>query len=109
MSDRLKKALAQLDAVQTVDVRGRVTALTGVVLRATMPGVRVGDHLRVRRPPQPPLEAEVVGFADQQAILMPLGDPTGIPGHRQPLSLRLGRKGWESLRRQLHVALEVDG
>jgi type III secretion protein N (ATPase) len=74
----LQAALGKLDALSPVVQRGRVTELTGLVLRASVPGVHVGDAVRVLRPPLPPLDAEAVGFSAEQAILMPLGDPEGV-------------------------------
>ena len=94
----LGAALARLDAVNPLRVVGRVTEVTGLVVRATVPGIRVGElvwidggtagGVRVR--------AEVVGFRGDEVVLVPLGDATGIgpdalvtPTGR-PLSLRLG-------------------
>jgi type III secretion protein N (ATPase) len=74
----LQAALAKLEGFSPVVQRGRVTELTGLVLRASVPGVRVGDAVSVLRPPLPPLEAEAVGFVDERAILMPLGETAGI-------------------------------
>jgi type III secretion protein N (ATPase) len=96
MSDRLRRALSRLDDAPTIAVRGRVSSLTGLVLRATLPGVRVGDHLQVSRAMGEPLDAEVVGFRGEEAILMPLGPLEGIgpqslvQSSGAPLSLRCG-------------------
>lgn len=81
MSDGpLSKALAKLEGLGApVEVKGRVTALTGLVLRARLPGVRAGELVRIlRAETAAPLEAEVVGFAGDEVILLPLGDPTGV-------------------------------
>jgi len=91
----LGQALARLDAVNPMRVTGRVTEVTGLVVRATLPGIHVGElvwidggGMRVR--------AEVVGFRDDEVVLMPRGDATGIgpdamvsPTGR-PLSVRAG-------------------
>ncbi len=78
-SSRLQRARARLDDLSPVTVRGRVSAVTGLVLRATMPDVHIGDHLRVHRaPPLPPLDGEVIGFRGTEVVLMPLGEPTGV-------------------------------
>ena len=80
MSDGpLSKALAKLEGLGApVEVKGRVTALTGLVLRARLPGVRAGDFVRILRADATALEAEVVGFAGDEVILLPLGDPAGV-------------------------------
>jgi type III secretion protein N (ATPase) len=76
--DPLQGALERLDGLSTIKQRGRVTELVGLVLRATLPGVRVGDQVRVLRAGREPLDAEVVGFAQDRVLLMPLGDADGV-------------------------------
>jgi type III secretion protein N (ATPase) len=74
--DSLRQRLAATD---TLGVEGKVVGLTGLTVRAVAPVVRAGELVVIARPaPLPPLEAEVVGFDDATAILMPLGDPAGI-------------------------------
>ncbi len=70
------------DAVQTtnpVEVRGRVEQVIGTIIRATVPGVKVGELCILRNPWENwELKAEVVGFVKQVALLTPLGDLQGI-------------------------------
>ena len=75
--EELGEALARLDQVNPLRVMGRVTEVTGLIVRATVPGIRVGELvwidggvMRVR--------AEVVGFRGDEVVLMPLGEATGI-------------------------------
>lgn len=75
---RLDKAMNAVERVRTVAARGRITQLTGLVMKATVPGVRVGDLVSVERQGFDPLEAEVVGFRAEQVVLMPLGDVEGV-------------------------------
>ncbi|MCA9668851.1 MAG: FliI/YscN family ATPase [Myxococcales bacterium] len=71
--------MSRLGRARPVTVRGRVTALTGLVLRATMPGVRVGDRVEIARGSGlSALGAEVVGFSGEQVVLMPLGETAGV-------------------------------
>ncbi len=72
--DALRKKLRETSAVR---VTGRVLAVTGLAVRFALPGVRVGDVVRVRRRGDP-LSCEVVGFSRGEAIGMPLGDLAGI-------------------------------
>ena len=79
-TDELDLALARVDATDPVEVAGRVTEVTGLVVRATAPGARVGElvwitsgALRVR--------AEVVGFRGDEVVLLPLGEATGKDEH----------------------------
>lgn len=70
------------EAVQTttsVEIRGRVEQVVGTIIRAVVPGVKVGEICMLRNPWDDwTLQAEVVGFAKQTALLTPLGDLQGI-------------------------------
>ena len=78
----LGKALARLEAATPRREAGRVTEVTGLVVRASVPGVRIGELVAITspsaRPDAPPLRAEVVGFRADEIVLMPLGEATGI-------------------------------
>lgn len=52
---------------------GRVTEVIGTIVRAAVPEVHIGELCRIRRPDDSELDAEVVGFDRQDALLMPLG------------------------------------
>lgn len=63
----------------TVDVRGRVEQVVGTIIRAVVPGVKVGELCILRNPWEDwELMAEVVGFVKHVALLTPLGDLQGI-------------------------------
>lgn len=92
----LDAALAALDGAKGPKVAGRVTELTGLVLRATAPGARAGELVIVERAQGAPLKAEVVGFQGEEVVLLPLGVADGIgpdsvvrPTGR-PFSIRCG-------------------
>ena len=75
----LSSYLKKLDDATTVEVRGRVTEVTGLVIRARVPGVRIGELCYIRTPLRDqPVRAEVVGFRDQFVYLMALGELEGI-------------------------------
>lgn len=92
---RLDNALARAPALPgRPEARGRLTEVTGIVLRARVPGIRVGELVAIQRDGRTILDAEVVGFRGDEAVLMPLGalSETGpdcqvVPTGR-PLSLR---------------------
>jgi type III secretion protein N (ATPase) len=77
-------ALSRLQAAAPRREAGRVTEVTGLVVRAMVPGARVGDVVRIGQGDQTAkggpaeLTAEIVGFRGDEAVLMPLGEPTGI-------------------------------
>lgn len=58
-------------------VRGRVTELTGLIIKAAVPGVRIGEMVEIVNPAGS-LKAEVVGFRDKEVMLMPFGFPEGV-------------------------------
>jgi type III secretion protein N (ATPase) len=76
------EALAALDEVNPRRLSGRVTEVTGLVVRATIPGIRVGELVYVDATPgggpRRPLRAEVVGFRGDEVVLMPLGELAGV-------------------------------
>ena len=97
----LGDALARLDAARPLVLAGRVTEVTGLVVRAIAPGTRVGELVWIdvgggsgRGAAR--VQAEVVGFRGDEVVLMPLGEAAGIgpdavvtPTGR-PLSVRVG-------------------
>ena len=74
----LDRALAAVASARPAVERGRVTEITGLVIRATVPGLRLGDLVGIERAGEDALRAEVVGFRGDEAVLMPLGEPRGI-------------------------------
>lgn len=61
-----------------LEVRGTLTRLTGLVLEATGIRVPVGSQCLVSMKSQTPVLAEVVGFSNDRAFLMPAGDVHGL-------------------------------
>jgi len=77
----LGKAFARLEAASPRRESGRVTEVTGLVVRASVPGARIGELVGITSPrgsAAAPLRAEVVGFRGDEIVLMPLGEATGI-------------------------------
>ncbi len=66
------------DRINPISVRGRVSKAVGMLIDATGVQVHVGELCELVTPGEPPLLAEVVGFAQNRAILTPLGPLTGI-------------------------------
>ena len=79
MTLRLTQYIEAVDWISPVEVRGRVTELVGLLIRAGVPGARVGEICLIRSPHQPKaLRAEVVGFRGSEVILMPLGEISDV-------------------------------
>lgn len=68
---------AKLAATSSLRPSGKVLGVTGLSLRFSMPAVRVGDVVHVKRRGEP-LACEVVGFDRGEAIAMPLGSLDGV-------------------------------
>jgi type III secretion protein N (ATPase) len=74
----LEGALAVVEGVTAPRVKGRVTELTGLVVRATAPLARAGELVIIERTRGAPLLAEVVGFRGEEVVLLPLGVTDGV-------------------------------
>lgn len=60
-------------------LKGRIIEVVGTVVKALLPGGRVGDLCRLEGSGlEKPLMAEVVGFQEDAALLMPLGSFQGL-------------------------------
>ena len=74
----LSDATHRVRSGTTLEVRGTLTRLTGLVLEAAGIRVPVGSQCWVRMKGQTPVLAEVVGFSNDRAFLMPAGDVHGL-------------------------------
>lgn len=72
--DALRRELADVPALAS---EGRVRAVTGLSVRASLPGARVGDVVRIHRRGEP-LSAQIVGFEAGEVIALPFGPPAGV-------------------------------
>jgi flagellum-specific ATP synthase len=74
----LQGARQSVALANTLEVRGTLTRLTGLVLEASGIRVPVGSQCVVSMKSQEPVLAEVVGFSGDRAFLMPAGDVHGL-------------------------------
>lgn len=74
----LGHARARVAQPLALESRGTLSRLTGLVLEAAGLRVPVGSQCQVQMPGQEPVLAEVVGFSDGRAFLMPAGDIHGL-------------------------------
>ncbi|NNE65822.1 MAG: type III secretion system ATPase SctN [Pyrinomonadaceae bacterium] len=75
----LNPYIESVDWISSVEVRGRVTELVGLLIRASVPGARVGEVCLIHSPHRShSLRAEVVGFRGSEVILMPLGEVSDV-------------------------------
>jgi ATP synthase in type III secretion protein N len=77
----LQTALAQ---AQMANIKGRVVQVTGTIIRAVIPSVKIGEICYLRSPGlELEMKAEVVGFSQGSALLMPMGDMQGISNNTE--------------------------
>lgn len=71
-----------LDTLQTIKVFGKVTKIIGLVIEGYCPNAAIGSLCQVYPlDNSQPIFAEVVGFKNSRALLMPLGELRGLgPG-----------------------------
>jgi type III secretion protein N (ATPase) len=85
-----------LDEIELSTVHGRITEVVGMLIKAIVPQVKMGEIVLIKREGEP-LMAEVVGFTKEEVFLSPLGEMSGIsssceviPLH-MPLHISVGR------------------
>ncbi len=66
-----------LENAELTTVHGRITQVIGMLIKAIVPNVKMGEMCLIKRSGTP-LLAEVVGFTSEEVLLSPLGDLSGI-------------------------------
>ena len=77
-SNFLADAQKRVQNGTSLEMRGTLTRLAGLVLEAVGIRVPVGSQCWIRMKGQPPVLTEVVGFSGDRAFLMPAGDVHGL-------------------------------
>lgn len=95
--DDFDKLLGSLEEVQLTTINGRITETVGMLIKAIVPQVKIGEICLVKREDMEPLRCEVVGFTREEVLLSPLGEMKGIgpsseviPTHL-PLHIKVGK------------------
>lgn len=95
--DDFDSLIGDLEDVQLATVNGRITETVGMLIKAIVPQVKIGEICLVKREGMEPLRCEVVGFTREEVFLSPLGEMTGIgpsseviPTHL-PLHIKVGK------------------
>ncbi len=83
----IDKLMSHLEDVELTTVHGRITEVIGMLIRAVIPQVKMGEVCLIKRQGEP-LAAEVVGFTKDEVILSPLGDMRGIGPSSEVIPLR---------------------
>ena len=75
-----------IERTELLEVCGFVLEVTGTLIRAVVPGVKIGELCILRNPGEKgSLMAEVVGFEDRRVLLTPMGEMLGISNSTQVL------------------------
>jgi flagellum-specific ATP synthase len=93
----IEKWRSRVGDAELIPMCGKVTRVTGLIVESTSPGLSLGQTCTIHPGNgKKPALAEVVGFRDSKALLIPLGDIRGVaPGSivepcERPLSIRVG-------------------
>ncbi|MCQ2367818.1 MAG: type III secretion system ATPase SctN [Kiritimatiellae bacterium] len=88
--DYITKVLDRaIDDMQSVEIKGRVVQVVGTIIKAVVPGVKIGEVCILRNPWENfEVQAEVVGFTKEAALLTALGQMTGISAQTEVIPTR---------------------
>ena len=80
--------VSHLDELELTTVHGRITEVVGMLIKAIVPQVKMGEVVLIKRE-EAPLMAEVVGFTREEVYLSPLGEMQGIGPSSEVIPLRM--------------------
>jgi len=78
LSEWFEEREARLMAMNPVQISGRITGISGILLEASLPDARIGDLCRIQGKGNVEVMAEVVGFNPENTLLSALGALNGI-------------------------------
>ncbi|MEX0961712.1 MAG: type III secretion system ATPase SctN [Simkaniaceae bacterium] len=82
------KLMEELEDLELTTVHGRITEIVGMLIKAVVPQVKMGEVCMIKREGAP-LMAEVVGFTKEEVLLSPLGAMTGIGPSSEVIPMRI--------------------
>jgi ATP synthase in type III secretion protein N len=89
MQPDFEKLISHLDTLELTTVHGRITEVIGMLIKAVIPQVKMGEVVLIKKGEGPPLMAEVIGFTRDEVYLSPLGDMSGIGPSSEVIPLRM--------------------
>lgn len=84
-----EQLISHLDELELTTVHGRITEVVGMLIKAVIPQVKMGEVVMIKRDGGDPLMAEVIGFTRDEVYLSPLGNMTGIGPSSEVIPLRM--------------------
>ena len=88
--DYITEVLDQAVAdARSIDVKGKVIQVVGTIIKASVPGVKMGEVCILRNPWEgTEVQAEVVGFTKETVLLTALGAMVGISAQTEVIPTR---------------------
>src|SRR6056297_2309836 len=82
MNNRIRKYLEIVKKTNNTKLYGNVNKVVGLTIESKGPEANVGELCRIQTNNNGEILAEVVGFNEENVLLMPLGDIRGVgPGN----------------------------
>jgi len=89
MESRFDHLINHIDQLELTTVHGRITEIVGMLIKAIVPQVKIGEVCLVKRANMEPLLVEVVGFTREEVYLSPMGTMEGIGPSSEVIPLRM--------------------
>ncbi len=86
MKTLILKYKEKLEKIETIQLKGRVKQIIGLVIESSGPPCSLGEVCLIRFPSKKFIKAEVVGFREDKILLMPLGEMEGIAPNCEVIS-----------------------
>lgn len=88
-NENFEKLISHLEEIELSTVHGRITEIVGMLIKAVIPQVKMGEVCMIKRNGGEPLIAEVVGFTKEEVYLSPLGEMSGIGPSSEVIPMRM--------------------
>ena len=89
IGDKFDDLVGNLNDIELTTVNGRITEVVGMLIKAVVPQVKLGEVCLVKRADMEPLRTEVVGFTRDEVFLSPLGEMKGVGASSEVIPTRL--------------------
>ena len=103
----MRSLIAAVERIEPLSVSGRVAAVNGLLIEARggLSHLPIGARAEIERRGAAALPAEVVGFRDTRALLMPFGPVEGVAPGCVSMRFQTGWRLGESVLRPAKVAV----
>lgn len=89
MQPDFEQLISHLDTLELTTVHGRITEVVGMLIKAVIPQVKMGEVVLIKKEEGQPLMAEVIGFTRDEVYLSPLGEMSGIGPSSEVIPMRM--------------------